>query len=364
MRKAKEAQMVKNPQQLSRREFLRLLTLVGGAASLASCRSKDVLLPTQTPVATSAPTDKPTAHTEAIATEEPTSQTTETATATPRPKGQVLPHPDGLPYMSVVKGKDSASITEAAINAIGGIERFVKPGYDVIIKPNICVRYWSYEYAATTNPFVIGALVKMSLDAGAERVRVMDTPFTGGIAEAYKVSGIEDAVLAAGGEMEVMNTNKYIEADIPQGQAINSVKIYKDIIDADLVINVPIPKHHHTAGLTLGCKNLMGVVQNPGSFHSGNLHQCIADLFSLVRPALTVGDAIRVLMANGPNGGNLEDVKKVNTIIASHDCVTVDAYATRFFYRKPETIGFIRTAGAMGLGTYDLDAVQIEELTV
>ena len=106
-------------------------------------------------------------------------------------------------------GEDAETITTAAIAALGGMEKFVRQGNDVIIKPNICTDYHSYEYAATTNPWVVAALVKMCLAAGAKKVRVMDNPFGGSAESAYQRSGIAEAVISAGGEMEIMNRNKY-----------------------------------------------------------------------------------------------------------------------------------------------------------
>ncbi|MBE9507743.1 MAG: DUF362 domain-containing protein, partial [Chloroflexi bacterium] len=114
------------------------------------------------------------------------------------------PGPSGdQAYLAVSRGGDSAAITKAAIAALGGIERFVRSGDEVIVKPNICVDYHPPEYAATTNPAVVATLVTLCLGAGARRVRVMDTPFGGTPESAYAVSGIEEAVQAAGGEMEV-----------------------------------------------------------------------------------------------------------------------------------------------------------------
>ena len=119
-----------------------------------------------------------------------------------------------------------------------------------------------------------------------------------------------------------MNRHKFVEAEIPDGLDIKKWDFYKEILDADLVIDVPIAKDHGTTRLSLGAKNMLGVITNPGGIHA-NIHQRIADLTSLVRPKLTVVDAIRTLMSNGPTGGNLDDVRMTNTIIASHDIVAV-----------------------------------------
>jgi len=265
-------------------------------------------------------------------------------------------------YLAAVHGADPAAITQRAIAALGGIERFVRPGDDVIVKPNICVAYHGPEYAATTNPQVIAALVSLCLGAGAKRVRVMDSPFGGTAEQAYKISGIEEAVKAAGGEMELMSSFKFGRTAIPQGQDIAEWPVYQDALQA-VLIDVPIAKHHSMARLTLGAKNLMGLIQDRGSIHR-NMGQRLADLSSLFRPALTVVDAVRILMDNGPTGGDLNDVKQTDLVIASHDIVAADAYATRLFGLQPSDISYIGASARMGLGTMDLAGVRVEELSL
>lgn len=271
---------------------------------------------------------------------------------------------NGQAYLSVARGGDPAAITEAAIAALGGIERFVKPGDDVIIKPNICVNYRTPEYAATTNPTVVATLVTMCLGAGAQRVRVMDTPFPGITPEsAYAESGIGEAVKAAGGVMEVMSPVKFVKTAIPDGEDITEWEVYQDILDTDVLINVPIAKHHSLAKLSLGGKNLIGVITNPNLMHQ-SLGQRIADLVSLVRPTLTVIDAVRILTAHGPTGGSLNDVQQMDTVIASHDIVAADAYAATLFGRTGADIAYVQAAADMGLGVLDLDSVTVEEIDV
>ena len=168
---------------------------------------------------------------------------------------------------------------------------------------------------------------------------------------------------AAGGQMEVMTPIKFREVEFPEGIDLKRWEVYGDILDADVVINVPIAKDHGIARLTLGGKNLMGVVTNRGAFHI-NLGQRVADTLSRVRPALTVIDAVRILMANGPTGGDLGDVKLANTVIASADTVAADAYATGLFGLKPTDIAYIKAGAAMGLGTMDLGTVRVDEFEV
>lgn len=274
-----------------------------------------------------------------------------------------LPAPKDKPYMAVVHGEDPDLLVKAAIDSLGGIERFVKKGNDVIIKPNICNTNHGYEYAATTNPQVVAALVTLCLDAGAERVRVMDRPFGGTSERGYEISGIGDAVKAVGGEIEVMSPMKFRDFEIPEGIDIKKWPVYIDCLETDVLINVPIAKHHALARLTLGMKNLMGIIDNRTQFHF-NLGQRIADLSSLVQPQLTVVDAIRILKNHGPTGGDLADVEQTNMIIASHDMVAADSFTTRLFDLTPNDIPALRSAEKMRLGVTDLNTVEVQEISV
>jgi uncharacterized protein (DUF362 family) len=356
---------------ITRRKFVRLATATGLAAVLASCGeespspSPEVQHETPSPVVRR---DTPSAVAQRetpspVVQRETPPPTTQREAPSPVAQRETPPPTSDQAYLAVAYGSDPQAITRAALAAIGGIERFVRNGADVIVKPNICVDYRTYEYGATTNPKVVAALVELCLGAGARRVRVMDYPFGGTPESAYARSGIADAVKSAGGEMEAVNSAKFRKTDIPQGRDIRSWPVYQEVLAADLVINVPIAKHHSLARLSLGGKNLMGVVQDRGGIHA-DLGQRIADLVSLVRPQLTVVDAVRTLMNHGPTGGNLDDVRLTNTVIASHDIVAADAYAATLFDLSGEDISYIKAAAAMGLGTLDLRSVKIEEIAV
>jgi uncharacterized protein (DUF362 family) len=285
------------------------------------------------------------------------------AEKTPGPRQPPAPT-TGQAYLAVARGADPAAIVKAALASLGGIQRFVNPGQDVIIKPNICVDYHPPEYAATTNPVVVGTLVALCREAGAKRVRVMDSPFAGiSPTSAYAASGIEAAVKAAGGEMEVMSPIKFAKFDIPQGKSLTSWEIYRDVLETDVLIDVPIAKNHSLARLTLAGKNLLGVVSDPNQIHS-DLAQRVADLVSLIRPTLTVVDAYRILVEHGPTGGSLNDVRQTNTVIASHDIIAADAFAATLFGLTGAEIPYIKKGADMGLGTLDLASVKVEEVNV
>lgn len=271
--------------------------------------------------------------------------------------------PSISPDLVVARSGEPEAMVRRAIAALGGMERFVPRDASVIIKPNICVAYHTYEYAATTNPWVVGALVRLCLEAGARSVRVMDNPFGGTAEDAYEISGIAEQVRAAGGEMVVMSHMKYVPTDIPQARSLKQSAVYDDALKADVLIDVPIAKDHGLARLTLGMKNLMGLIRDRQAIHS-DMGQRLADLTSLFRPKLTVVDAVRMLMANGPTGGNLDDVKQMNTIVASPDIVAADSYAATLFGMQPEEIRYIQAGAQRGLGRSDLKNLRIEEIDV
>ena len=356
--------------RISRREFL--LSVLAGLGGLAVDQVLTACSPKATPFAPEAtlqpqstlarPTNtlpSPATPTKSLS---PTAITQSEASPT-SPQPTPTQPSAGSPYMVVARNGEPEDMLRRALAALGGMEKFVSKGANVLIKPNICVAYHTYEYAATTNPWVVGALVKLCLEAGAGSVRVMDYPFGGTAKEAYAISGIEEQVKAAGGEMAFMPGFKYVSTKIPDGKSLKKCDIFDDILKTDVLINVPIAKHHSLARLTLGMKNLMGVIRDRGAIHQ-NLGQRLADLSSRIRPTLTVVDAVRVLMANGPTGGNLDDVKQLNTIIVSPDIVAADSYGATLFGLQPDELAYIKAGAAMGLGSSDLGSLRIEEINL
>jgi len=267
----------------------------------------------------------------------------------------------GRADLAVVKGGDYQAITRAAVGAIGGIERFVPRGSKVVVKPNIGPNR-APQYAATTHPKVVAAMVTLCQEAGASKVTVLDYGLNGPNV-GYDTSGIEAAVKRAAGTMERITMMKFKQVAVPEGKEMKSLYIYQDVLDADVVITVPIAKHHSLSGLTLAMKNMMGVTRDRDPFHN-NIGQRVADLCTLIRPRLTIVDATRILLRNGPSGGNLADVKQLDTVIASADIVAADAYAATLFGLKGQDIATVRAGQAMGLGTMDLSTLRIATVTI
>jgi uncharacterized protein (DUF362 family) len=267
-----------------------------------------------------------------------------------------------LPYMTVVHGTPVATNVKTAIAKLGGMRRFVSTGDDVIIKPNICAPR-APEYAATTNPTVVATLVRLARGAGARRVRVMDNPISSSPASCYSASGIASAVKAAGGSMQVMSASRYVNYSVP-GTLLDRHPIYRDVVECDVLINVPIAKDHGATGLTLAGKNLMGCTSDRGRMHNLGLSRTIAELNAKLRPDLTVIDAIRILVANGPTGGSLGDVRRKDIVIACKDWVAADAYATRLFGKSPGYVPYIAAAATMGLGKASLSGLTVKKYEV
>jgi uncharacterized protein (DUF362 family) len=266
------------------------------------------------------------------------------------------------PLLSVAKGTDYRALVEQVLKPLGGIAAFVHKGDRVVVKPNMG---WdrSPEQAANTHPEVMKAIVQQCLDAGAKQVQVFDRPCQDE-RRTHTNSGIHAAIESIGdprAQCLFMDAKKYVPIKIEKGKSIQEFTFYKDAMppECDCYINVPIAKHHILSRLTLGLKNVMGVIGgNRGLIHKG-IGQRIADLNLIVRPRLTIIDATRILLRNGPTGGSLEDVKVLDTLVASVDPVAADAYATTLFGMKPEQLASTVAAAKLGLGEMDLKKVKI-----
>ncbi|HLB25975.1 MAG TPA: DUF362 domain-containing protein [Nitrospirota bacterium] len=264
------------------------------------------------------------------------------------------------PVVAVARDGAPEAMARAAVAALGGMGRFVKKGEVVVVKPNIG---WdrTVEQAANTNPEVVKAVVRMCLEAGAKQVRVLDRTCNDP-RRCYKKSGIKDAVESINdpaATVEHMDDRKFVAMPVKDGAALQSWTFYKDILDADKVINVPIAKHHNAARLTMSLKNIMGVLGgNRGNIHH-DLDANIAALNTVMKFDLIVLDAVRILTANGPQGGRLQDVKVMNTVAAGTDPVAVDSYGATLFGITGRDVPHVLHAYHRGLGEIDLGKVKV-----
>jgi uncharacterized protein (DUF362 family) len=265
-------------------------------------------------------------------------------------------HPD----LVISRGTSPAHITETALQALGGMGQFVSRGDVVLVKPNIG---WDRtpEQAANTNPEVVATLVRLCLEAGAKEVKVFDHTCEDP-RRCYVRSGIMEAAKGAGATVRYIDERRFRKMEI-KGEKLKTWEVYQEAMEVDKVINCPILKHHSSARLTMGMKNFMGLVGGERGRLHWHLDQNIVDLAAFFKPTLVVLDAIRILTANGPQGGSLKYVKRLNTVAAGTDQVAIDAIGAKIFGLGLEEMEHLRIASQRGLGLMDLGKLRIKEVT-
>jgi uncharacterized protein (DUF362 family) len=245
--------------------------------------------------------------------------------------------------------EEARRLTRAAIDALGGMGRFVSKGQKVWVKPNIG---WDRrpEQAACSNPDVVATVVKLCFEAGAGKVLVSDNPCVEA-ERSFARSGIQAAVRKTGAQCDYMDDRKFRRMPLKDARTIRQWPIYADVVECDRLINVAIVKHHSLCRAALGMKNLMGVAGGARNRFHQDIGDTLADLAGFLRPQLVILDAIRVLSANGPTGGNLADVKRKDTLAAGVDQVAIDAYGATLLGLKPSAVSYVVEGQARGLGT-------------
>ncbi|MDR1478457.1 MAG: DUF362 domain-containing protein [Planctomycetaceae bacterium] len=279
----------------------------------------------------------------------------------------------GKPDLVAVRNGEPDVMFQKAIEKLGGIGTFVKKGQKIVIKPNIG---WDKppEIPANTNPILVGEIVKQVLAAGAKEVIVFDTTCDDP-KRCYQNSGIEAAVVKAGGRMVLANKKDrayrkyYREVKLPQGKVLKSAEIHEEILDCDVWLNVPVLKVHGGARFTCAMKNLMGIVWEPGIFHSRGLQQCIADICTLPKkPVLNIIDGYRIMKANGPQGRTVADGVLTKLQILSPDMVAADTYAVAVSTSQTnltlQAVSHITAGEELNLGTTDIKKINIERIVI
>lgn len=270
------------------------------------------------------------------------------------------------PDLVAVMGGEPTAMLTRALKELGGIGHYVKKGQKVVIKPNIG---WDRkpEFAANTNPELIGTLVRMCKSAGASEVIVFDHTCHDW-RKSYTNSGIEKAVTDAGGKMVPGNDESYYrDTEITRGVTLKKIKVHQAILDCDVWFNVPILKHHGGAKNSISMKNLMGIIWDRGVFHRNDLHQCIADMATFHKaPALNIVDAYRIMKSNGPQGKSESDAVLSKSLIVSPNFVAADTAAMKFFSQVQPTniadVKHIAMAEKLHVGTQNLEKLSIKRI--
>ena len=260
--------------------------------------------------------------------------------------------------MVIAEGTDPEVLMNKGLASMGGIEQFVKKGNLVAIKPNFSYTLGP-EAAVTTNPLLVGALVRKCLQAGAREVRVVDHTFGSG--EGFlEASGIQSAVSSAGGRAFNINSHDNYRMVSVNQAILKEVDYSKDVLDADAFINIPILKQCRHTEITAGFKNLMGIVWDRGVFHQTDLNQTIAEVATVRKPTLTILDAIRGITANGPSGPG--PIKEWKQVIFGTDMLAVDAYGASLLNFNAVDVKHLVIAGKLGIGKLNWQSLNIERV--
>lgn len=264
--------------------------------------------------------------------------------------------------MVALMGGEPAAMFDLGIQELGGMGMFVTKGQKVLVKPNIG---WDVvpELAANTNPDLVKRIIEHCFRAGAKEVYVFDHTCDNWI-NTYRNSGIERAAKAGGAKVVPANTeNYYQEIEIPTAVKLKKAKVHELVLTTDVFINVPILKDHNSTRMTACLKNMMGVVWDRGYWHANDLHQCIADYAMFEKkPVLNVVDCYNVMVKHGPQGISKEDLVLMKSQILTTDWVAGDTAAARMLNLDPQQIDYIQIAYKMGLGTTNLDSLNIRRI--
>lgn len=267
-----------------------------------------------------------------------------------------------LPDLVAVKNGEPEVMLDKALEAIGGIGRFVHKDQTVVVKPNIA---WNRapEMGANTHPGLVKRVVEQCINAGAKKVYVLDHTVDKRD-DCYKLSGIETAARDGGGVVVPVDTEgRYQKVSVP-GETLKSTAVHEQILEADVLINVPVIKHHASAHVTACMKNLMGVIWDRRAYHKDGLHDCIAEFCLFKKPDLNIVDGYRVTLRNGPQRARPEDVVLMKNLLVSTDCVAADAAAAKIQGSDPAKVPYIVAADAKKIGTMDLAKLNIKRITV
>ena len=260
--------------------------------------------------------------------------------------------------VSVVRSRDKPTdqevyrLVKKSIDLLGGIQKYVKPGDTVALKPNVVTGEGAGP-GVTTDKRVVAAMIKLSNEAGASRVMVVEgAGYFTKTSRALELSGIKALAEENGAEIVDVDNSPIVKVDVPDPLLIDVVEVSKEFMDADVRINMPVMKTHDQLSVTLGVKNLKGVLPRymKRNFHKIGVVKGILDLNKAVPVDLTVLDAIVAMEGLGPSFGPKVEL---NTIIASADIYALDRVASRIMGFTEAELDYLVEAAADGI--IDLD---------
>ena len=273
-------------------------------------------------------------------------------------RDHTVPSEPAFPDMAIIHGGTPRQLAQRALQELGGIRRFVSRADVVIVKPNIA---WDRtpEQAANTNPELVAEVVRQCWSAGAKKIIVTDVSCNDP-RRCFLRSGIADAARSEGGEVLLPDPSKFKEVDLG-GDLLQVWPVFQPFLEADKIINLPIAKHHSLTGTTLGMKNWYGILGGQRHRLHQRIHESLADLADFVRPTLTLIDSYRVLLRNGPTGGNLDDVVLKKSLVGGTDPVALDAYVAKAYWNLDNSaLPYLKMAADRGLGSLQFEKLRTQ----
>ncbi|MHC4616873.1 MAG: DUF362 domain-containing protein [Planctomycetota bacterium] len=259
--------------------------------------------------------------------------------------------------MSIVTGADRVRTVGKAIELLGGIGRFIKPGETVAIKPNVAFASPPI-LGATTDPKLVAEVVKLCYKAGAAKVIVADNPINDA-ASCFTLTGIGKAASRAGARVVLPKDNLFKHTTLTGGKLIKNWPVFfGPLIKADKLIGIAPVKHHNRSGASMTMKNWYGLLGGRRNIFHQDINTIIAELAMMVKPTLVILDGTQVMMTNGPTGGSVSDLKRTNTLIASCDQVAADAYGSTLLGLKPSDLPYLAKAQGADAGRIDYESLK------
>jgi uncharacterized protein (DUF362 family) len=259
--------------------------------------------------------------------------------------------------MSIVQGPDRKQTVTKAIELLGGIERFVKKGETVAIKPNVAFAS-PPMLGATAQPELVAEVVTLCYKSGAKQVIVTDNPINDP-ASCFTLSGVSKAASAAGAKVILPKLYHFKHTNLEDGKLIKNWPIFfGPFVKVDKLIGITPVKHHARAGASMSMKNWYGLLGGRRNIFHQDINTIIAELSMMVKPTLVILDGTEVMMTNGPTGGSVADLKRANTLIASCDMVAADSYGCTLLGLKPADLPYLAKAQTAGAGTTNYEALK------
>lgn len=265
--------------------------------------------------------------------------------------------------MAIVTGSDRVRTLRRALEAMGGIERFIKRGDRVLVKVNAAFAAPA-ALSATTHPDVAAELVRLCRMAGASAVLVTDNPINDA-ESCFTLSGISAAVGAAGGVVVLPRASDFAPCSLPDGRLIRNWPVLREPFrGVTKLIGVAPVKHHARAGASMTLKNWYGLLGGRRNQFHQDINGIIVELSRLARPTFVVLDGTTSMITNGPTGGSLADLKPTNTLVVSTDPIAADSFGATLLGKTYHDLPYLMRAAALGGGTTDFDSLRPERESV